>query len=45
MFSKPVYSYYKYSDSQKKRYNSNLSGYTCGSHTRAARAYHYQNLV
>ena len=33
-----------YTDRQKKRYNRILSGYTCGSQTRAAQAYHDQNI-
>ena len=33
---------YMYTDGQKKRYNRILSGKTCGSQTRAARAYHDQ---
>ena len=32
-----------YTDEQKKRYDRYLSGYTCGSQTQAARAYHDNN--
>ena len=34
-----------FTDGQKKRYNRILSGYTCVSRTRAARAYHDQNPI
>ena len=38
------WAYAKYTDGQKKRYSKILSCSACGSQTRAAQAYHYQNL-